>query len=76
MPPPGGMSAGDRKADHVRRIVATWDAIRACEEFDATTWDVLGSLERQVTDAIYKSPADLRSADRATAKALAYIAGY
>ena len=64
-----------RTEERIRQIVEFWSQLRVSEELGATTWDVLESLERIVTEALAKRRPDLDEAEAATAQALFYISG-
>ncbi len=55
-------------------IAEFWNRLRVCDEVDSTTWKVLEPLERRITDCLFESPPDLKSARRLTAQAMSIIA--
>ncbi len=56
-------------------IVHFWNELRTCGNPGATTWEVLESLERQVTECLDHDPPDIGEAESLTALAALLIAG-
>jgi len=61
--------------DRIQTIVHFWNGLRACDDSGATTWEVLDSLEKKVTECMYHDPPDMQGAESLTAKAALLIAG-
>ena len=71
------LSPDDPRNNEARRqeIVRVWNELRACDETGATTWDVLGPLELEVTECLDRKPPDLLGAWSRTALAALLMDG-
>jgi hypothetical protein len=58
-----------------QKIIFFWNELRTCGNSGATTWEVLESLERQVTEYIDHNPPEIRRAESLTAYAALLIEG-
>jgi hypothetical protein len=58
-----------------REIVEFWNRLRVCEELGTNDWEVLESLERQVTECLVRDPPSYDEASSLTALAMLKIAG-
>jgi hypothetical protein len=66
-------SSAERRTDkELREIGEFWNQIR-CEELDATSWGVLGPLEREAAEAMWQNPPDLVKARSATVQAICHL---
>jgi hypothetical protein len=74
---PVGLSSGLSDEEMLRRelLQEWWSQIRIADDPGATTWEVLGSIERHVTDCLIANPPRLAEAESWTAQALLRIAG-
>ena len=65
------LSPGDTQATSALRqeLIEFWNGLRTCGDPGATTWEVLESLERQVTECLNHDPPDIQGAQSATALA-------
>lgn len=72
------LSPDDPQVDEARiwEIVNFWNGLRTCGESGATTWEVLESLEHQVTECLCDDPPNIRGAESLTAQAALLIAGF
>ena len=60
----------------IERIVAFWNRLRLSDDAGRTSWQVLESLEREVTDCLTRrTPSDIERAESLTALAALLIAG-
>ena len=59
----------------LRDIEDFWNQFNSSDELAAAHWGVLGPLEREVTEALYRNPPDIVAAWSATARAWAHLTG-
>jgi hypothetical protein len=59
----------------LQRIIDFWNPLRVSGDTGATTWDVLGPLERQVTEYLDSASPDIQRAESLTAQAGLLIEG-
>ncbi len=59
----------------IQRIVEFWNDVGFRDDAGATTWDVLRSLERVVSESLMNSPPNLPKADAVTARAARLLDG-
>jgi len=73
-----GLSPGELQAldARLKRIADFWNGLHTCGDPDATTWEVLESLENEVTECLYRSPPNVGCAESLTAQAALLIAGF
>lgn len=73
-----GLSPGESQAPDARwkRVTCFWNELHTCGQPGATTWEVLESLENEVTECLYRNPPDIGLAESLTAQAAALIAGF
>ncbi len=57
----------------IQTLVEIWNAIRLREDPGETTWEVLDTYEREVTDCLAMQPPDLRRAMSVTLEAVDVI---
>ncbi len=71
------LSPDDPQAMDARRqqLIEFWNELRTCGHSGATTWEVLESLERQVTECLDHAPPDIGEAESLTALAALLITG-
>lgn len=71
------LSPDDPQATNARcqRVVEFWNELRTWGDSGATTWEVLESLERQVTECLDHAPPEVGEAESLTALAALLIAG-
>ena len=72
------LSPDDPQATDARRqqLVEFWNELRTEGNSGATTWEVLESLERQVTERLDHASPDIGEAESLTALAALLIAGH
>ena len=72
----GGLSSDEpQDARRQQLIIEFWNELRTCGESGATTWEVLDSLERLVTECLDHRPPDLGGAESLTALAALLMMG-
>ena len=59
----------------IQQIVEWWNALRTGDETGAATWEVLESLERQVTECLAERNRNVAQAISLTAFAMLLVAG-
>ncbi len=64
-----------RERERAKHIAEFWNSIRM-DELDATIWEVLEPIERQVTECLDQSPPRIAAAESLTAQALVVLDGY
>ena len=71
------LSPDDPQATDARRqqLIEFWNELRTCGNSGATTWEVLESLERQVTECLDHDPPDVGGAESLTARAALLMMG-
>lgn len=70
--PPTILSGRKRQIDF---IVEVWNDFRTCDDHGATTWEVLESLERAVTDCLACDPPRIDEAEGLTCQAMLLMTG-
>ncbi len=71
------MSLDNPKINEERsRIINFWNGLRVCGDPGETTWKVLDSLERQVTEYLNHDPPNMKMAESLTATAALAIGGH
>ncbi len=60
---------------HRQQLIEFWNELRTGGSSGATTWEVLESLERQVTECLDHDPPEIGEAESLTAFAALLIAG-
>jgi hypothetical protein len=70
-----GLSPGLSKELKRRKelIIEFWNAFDACDNPGGTSWGVLESLRREVTDCLALDPPDIRKAEYLTARAMVLL---
>jgi hypothetical protein len=71
------LSPDDPQATDARcqQLIEFWNELRTCGDSGATTWEVLESLERQVTECLDDCPPDIGRAESVTALAALLMMG-
>jgi hypothetical protein len=71
------LSPDDPPTTDARRqqLIEFWNELRTCGNSGATTWEVLESLERQVTECLDQYPPDIGAAESLTALAALLMTG-
>jgi len=71
------LSPDDPQVTDARRqqLIEFWNELRTCGDPGATTWEVLESLELQVTECLYHDPPNVGGAESLTAQAALLIEG-
>jgi hypothetical protein len=62
-------------ASRIQPMVEFWNGLRVSNDPGSTTWEALEQLERQVTECLYSSQAELHEAERLTAQAMFLMTG-